>query len=73
MDEKDVKGERMFSSGRGVDTESGKDVREAVQLGMEHMKTVDWGWGDGGHGQHPAVGGGDARRCGYPTAWWSIP
>ena len=40
VDDKEAKGERMFSSGRGVETESGKDVREAVQLGVEPMK---WG------------------------------
>ena len=40
VDEKEVRGERMFSSGVGVETESGKNVREAVQMGVEHMKTA---------------------------------
>ena len=40
VDEKEVRGERMFSSGVGVETESGKNVRETVQMGVEHMKTA---------------------------------
>jgi len=43
--DKEAKGERMFSSGGGVETESGKNVREAVQLGVEHMKTALAGGG----------------------------
>lgn len=41
VDEKGAKGEKMFSSGGGlVETESGKNVREAVQVGVEHKKTT---------------------------------
>ena len=69
MGDKEAKGERMFSSGGGVETESGKNVREAVQLGVEHMKTALAGGGvmegqGAGQGHHLTAGWGDARRCG---------
>jgi len=42
IDEKKVKvaGDKVFSCGNGVESESGKDVREAVQTGVEHFKTI---------------------------------
>jgi len=40
VDEKEAKGDRMFSSGSGVETESGKNMRDAVKMGVEHMKTA---------------------------------
>jgi len=42
IDEKKVKvaGDKVFSCGNGVESESGKDVREAVQTGVEHFKAM---------------------------------
>ena len=42
IDEKKVKvgGDKVFSCGSGVESESGKDVREAVHTGVEHFKAM---------------------------------
>jgi len=40
VNDKEAKGEKMFSNGVGVETESTKNIREAVGLGVEHMKVA---------------------------------